>query len=135
AQQAAQRAYRRGWLHAHRAPRRHPDHRHPRRDRPADLPRPAEEGPGLFRQVQRSQRGLPDGVLLHRQPDVRRLRCDAARRGPAEPPDRRHRRERDGLRRDLHLGVDQHLHHHEGCRRVHAHLHRLRWRLPRHHLV
>ena len=33
-------------LHAHRAPRCHPDHRHPGRHRPAGVPRPADEGPG-----------------------------------------------------------------------------------------
>jgi hypothetical protein len=44
--------------------RRHPDHRHPRRDRPAVVPRSAEEGPGRDGQVQRSQRCLSDRNLL-----------------------------------------------------------------------
>ena len=45
---------RRAGLYAHRAPRRHPDHRHPCRDRSADVPRPAEEGPGRGGEVRRS---------------------------------------------------------------------------------
>ena len=47
------------------------------------------EGPGLGRQVQRPQHGLPDGVLLHRRRDVRRLRAevDAADTGlPTSAP-------------------------------------------------
>ncbi len=47
--------------------RRHPDHRHPGRDRPADVPGPAREGAGRLREVQRPQRRHPDGVLHRRR--------------------------------------------------------------------
>ena len=56
------------------------------------------EGSGLGRQVRRPQHGLPHGVLLHRQRDLRRLRRQARRRprpastsaaGAGERPDRR----------------------------------------------
>ncbi len=46
-------------LHAHRAPGRHSDHRHPRRDRPARVPQPARQGAGHRGQVGRSARIRP----------------------------------------------------------------------------
>ena len=97
----AQAAQRRSGLHADRAPRRHPDHRHPRRDRAADVPRPAEEGPGRVRQVGRPQRRLADRVLLHAGADLRELRHDLGRHGRRQAPEHgellrpRHRRLQD----------------------------------------
>ena len=60
-------------FHPDRAPGRHPDHRHPRRDRPAGLPRPARQGAGRRGQVRRSQHGLAMETCYTDNRHLRRL--------------------------------------------------------------
>ena len=59
-------------LHPDRAPGRHSDHRHPRRDRPSRLPRSARPCAGHRGEDQRPPGPDRHGDVLHRQPDLRR---------------------------------------------------------------
>ena len=70
-------------LHAHRAPGRHPDHRHPRRDRPAGVPQPARQGSGHRGQDQRPHRA--DRV---RDATTRTTRTTRRRRAALRPSSR-----------------------------------------------
>ena len=68
-------------LHPDRAPRRNSHHRNPGRHRAAGVPRPASEGPGREREVERSQHGLGARVLLRRLEQLRELRLEPGRGG------------------------------------------------------
>ncbi|CAA9471953.1 MAG: hypothetical protein AVDCRST_MAG53-1379, partial [uncultured Solirubrobacteraceae bacterium] len=132
AQPPSWRQRRREGLHPDRAPRRHPDHRHPRRDRPADLPRSAEEGPGRLGQERCAQRGHPGRVLPgrrhHRHRRRLRHRCRQPGTGCAGHRRRRHGLDADqrraGLQHRGDLEVRQQVQHQQGRERLgDLHLH------------
>ena len=102
-------------LHAHRAPGRHPDHRHPRRDRPARVPQPARQGAGHRGQERGPHRCRPRWRRSTRTSsptslgDLTKLQAiePALNGGKATPtrPDHRGRQ----LRRRVHVGDRQHF--------------------------
>ena len=80
-------------LHPYRAPGRHPDHRHPRRDRSSRLPQPAWQGAGHRGQVGRPHGSDRDGDLLHGRAELRHAdeaapRATSSRRSPRARADR-----------------------------------------------